>query len=113
MLLEQTTSLFNCIRGSIRMKSSAYFFSGGSFILIVSAFFTSLKWFDTGSNKNYFQKFKSQVLKQHLSQEIEELIQQQRYNFMVEGTRFQRYTPNCLSFSLFLFHIQGCNRIVK
>jgi hypothetical protein len=31
------------------------------------------------------------VLRQHLVQEVEDLIQQQRFNFMVEGTKFPRY----------------------
>ncbi len=32
-----------------------------------------------------------QVLRQHLVQEVEDLIQQQRLNFLVEGTKFPRY----------------------
>jgi len=55
----------------------------------------SKKWQKDATNRDpWIESEPVKVLKQHLSQEIEELIQQQRYNFMVEGTRFQRLKKN-------------------
>jgi len=55
----------------------------------------SKKWQKDANNRDpWIESEPVKVLKQHLSQEIEELIQQQRYNFMVEGTRFQKLKKN-------------------
>jgi len=50
------------------------------------------KWQKDAQDKDPWSDSKPvQVLKEHLREEIDELVQQQRYNFMVEGTRFPRY----------------------
>lgn len=50
------------------------------------------KWQKDAQDKDPWIESKPvQVLKEHLKGEIDELVQQQRYNFMVEGTRFPRH----------------------
>jgi len=55
----------------------------------------SKKWQKDANAKDPWKESEPvKVLKAHLSHEIEELIQQQRCNFMVEGTKFQRLKKN-------------------
>jgi len=53
------------------------------------------KWHQDANTKDPWKESEPvKVLKEHLGVEIDELIQQQRCNFMVEGTRFQRLKKN-------------------
>ncbi|XP_023334300.1 engulfment and cell motility protein 1 [Eurytemora carolleeae] len=55
----------------------------------------SKKWQKDANSKDPWKESEPvKVLKAHLCHEIEELIQQQRYSFMVEGTRFQKLKKN-------------------
>jgi len=55
----------------------------------------SKKWQkDANTDDPWRESEPVKVLKEHLTHEIVELIQQQRYNFMVEGTKFHRLKKN-------------------